>query len=725
MGRSSLVRLALLAALLILQIAGLAGCGSSNAIRTTNFPVPATVALNPTPNLSLEIGTNQAFSAGALNASGQPLTEPLSFQSSNTAVVTVATNGLACAGTWDSLSNPQICTPGAVGVAQITATAQGVSSPPTTVYVHQHIDKLVVESCLVPNQPPPANSCFSVGQTANYKATAYSRGTDITSSVGIFSWQAVPTGVATMSTTATGLLPGQVQATAKVPGLTSIFATVGNANSVPTYFTACPVQSIELTVTSSTGTSKTVTPTVLDAVGQTINGVPLTWSSSEPASATVSTLGGVTAATTPGTSTIIASCTPPTCNIGFYPSLPIYPQNVVTMTAAGTSKNGTVYVSSTSCGTTDGCFSTIVPITTPANTLGTFLTLPATPNSLVFDRKGTNAYLGTNSGLLGSVGLAVVDAAANSVASFPALPGKVLAVSPDGTKVIISDTAPADGPNRVFVFDTTSKSSVTFQISGATAADFSPDSLKAYIVAGSTLHVYSKSDALRTIPLAGPANDVSFLSEGAFAYIAGGDPVGVTVRRTCDNGPAETVTTAGIPTFIKTLPGPAQLLPGDVADSFHLLTLTPPNVGIISANHAPPPAPAWVGCTPTVIDNNPPPQSFNLGQGNFVAKQLIVSQDGSTAYVISNLSSILVFNIGGQTSTAISLAGNANPLTASLTPDGTLLYVGASDKTLHIVDLVAGGDIQQISFSPTSLCQNSIGQPAPVACYPDLVAVRP
>src|SRR5207244_1065078 len=116
--------------------------------------------------------------------------------------------------------------------------------------------------------------------------------------------------------TATGLLPGQVQATAKTPGVTSVFATVGSAVSLPVYFTTCRVQSIGLEVTSSTGTSKTIKPTVYDSVGQLINGVlfnavPVTWSSSEPASATVGSTGGVTAGATPGTSTIIASCTPP------------------------------------------------------------------------------------------------------------------------------------------------------------------------------------------------------------------------------------------------------------------------------------------------------------------------------------------------------------------------------------------------------------------------------
>jgi len=318
------------------------------------------------------------------------------------------------------------------------------------------------------------------------------------------------------------------------------------------------------------------------------------------------------------------------------------------------------------------------------------------------------------------VGLAVLNVSTNSLGELVSAPGKVLAVSPDGSEVVIADTV--DAPNEVVVLNTVSNTGPTFQITGATAADFSPDSLKAYILAGSTLYVYSKLDALKTIPLTAPANDVSFLAEGAFAYLAGGDPAGVEVRRTCDNGSADTVSIGSVPSFIRTLPGPAVLLPGDTANSFHLLALDPPNISIISAN-APSGTP-WAGCTPIVVDNNPLPKSFNLGQ-NFVAKQLILSQDGSTAYVVpSNLSSILVFNIPGQTSTAISLSGNAIPLSATLTPDGTLLYVGASDQTVHVLDTVNGSDIQQISFPP-SLCQNSAGRPAGITCLPDLIAVKP
>jgi hypothetical protein len=723
MGRSRFVGFAV--ALSILLVAGLVGCGSNSAVNTTNFAVPASIAITPTPNLSMEIGTNQSFTVSVLTSTKTAITEPVSFQSSNTAVVTVAANGLACAGSWDSLSVPQICTPGPVGVAQITATAQGVSSPPTTVYVHQHIDKVVVSTFLLPNQPPPTSPCVSVGKITNYQATAYSRGADITSTVGIFNWQTQFSNVATLSTTAAGLLPGQVQATAAVPGLTSIFATIGNANSVPMYFMTCPVQSIALTVTSSSSTSKTITPTVLDTLGATIT-APLTWSSSEPASVSVSSSGGASASAAGGSATLIASCTPPTCNTGFYPSLPIYPENVVTMIVPGTGspKSATVYVSSTSCGTTDGCFSTTVPITAPANTLGTFLTLPTTPNSLVFNRLGSKAYLGTNSGLFGSVGLAVLDATANSVGQIANLAGKVLAVSPDGSKVIVSDTAPADGPNQVFVLDTTANVDSAFQITGATAADFSPDSLKAFILAGSTLYVYSKFDALRTIPLTGSAEDVAFLANGIFGYIAGSSDI--SFRPTCDdpNSPVITpVNGAQGATMIRALP-----------DGATMLSVAPPNIQTITAIVSGKPMdPLTVGC-PTQALGGPAfgfltvtntVNAFNLGQGNFVPKQLIISQDGLTAYVItSNLSSILVFNIAGQTPSAIILTGNTTPLSATLTPDGTLLYVGASDQTVHVVNTASGSDIQQISF-PQSLCQNSIGQPAPVTCLPDLIAVKP
>jgi len=731
MGRSAAVNFGILGSAAVLLLASLPGCSSGKAVTTTVYPVPASIVISPSPSLSLEIGTSQAFTTTIENSSKSAITEPVTFLSSNSSIVTVAANGLACAGSWDNLTNPSICTPGGVGVAQVTAIAQGVSSPPTTVYVHQHIDSVTLQDLCSGAEPPapctlPRHPCqslleqeTSLPQNTVYEAHAFSRGTDITSTVGQFTWQAVTFGVVTLSNTAVGLgntvnntSLNQVEATAKTPGVTPVFATVGTATSVPVNFTTCAVQSITLEVTASSATSKTIIPTVTDTVGNVIStvtnvsGIPLTWSSSQPALVTATSSGSATGSASGGGATIVPSCTPPTCNIGFSPSLPIYPETAVQMIlnpSATSTSSATVYVSSAGCGTTDNCFSTVVPVTSPS-TLGSAISLPATPNSLVFNRQGTKAYIGTNSGLLGNTGLAVLDPSANTVTQFTSTPGKVLAVSPDGTKVIVSDTT--DSPNQVFVFDTGLNASTAFTITGATAADFSPDSLKAYIIAGSTLYVYSKLDALQTIPLRAPVNDVSFFAEGAFAYLAGGDPAGVMVRRTCDTGEADAVATLATPTFVRSLP-----------DAIHMLALAPPTVELITANAAP------VGCTPRVSNSV---TSFDLGQGNFTATQLIIADSGATAYILSpDLNGILAFNIGAETSSTFSLIGNPIPLQASLTPDGTLLFVGTSDGTVHEIQTATGTDTTQIQF-PLGLCQNVAGQQfTGITCNPDFVAVKP
>ena len=727
MGRSFVIHGAILTCIAA-SMWYLPGC-SSKAVGTTVFPVPATIAISPSPSLSLELGTNQAFIATIQNSAKGSITEPVSYQSSNTAVVTVAANGLACAGSWDNLTSPTLCTPGQVGVAQVTATANGVNSPPTTVYVHQHIDSIALQDlcsvpqpnapCTLPRHPCQSFLENSKPQNTVYQARAFSHGADITSSVGQFAWQAVNPAVASLSNTASGLgnivnniSLNQIQVTAKAPGVTPVYATIGTATSSPVNFTTCAVQSIALQVTDSSATSKTIVPTVTDTVGNVIStstnvsGIPLTWSSSQSGSVTVTSAGVATASTSGGGATIVASCTPPTCNIGFLPTLPIYPENGVQFILNPTASAApavTVYVSSTGCGTIQNCISTVIPVTTPS-TLAGAVGLPATPNSLVFDRNGSNAYIGTNSGFLGTKGLMVLNSSSSAVTQSTFTPGKVLAVSPDSTKVIVSDTS--DTPNQVFVFDTTGNSSAAFRITGATAADFSPDSLKAYIIAGSTLYVYSKLDALQTIPLRAPANDVAFFAEGAFAYLAGGDPAGIMVRRTCDNGEADTVATAATPGFIRALPNATQML-----------ALTPPTVGVIDVATTP------TGCTPTVRDNL---ASFDLGRGSFTANQLVIAQDGATAYILSSgLNGIVVFDIGAEISSTFSLAGNAAPLQASLSPDGTLLMVGAADGMLHEIQTATGADIGQIKF-PLGLCLNTAGQQfTGITCNPDLVAVKP
>src|ERR1700693_5608535 len=155
MGRLvNLVRFGWVCLIVSLIAALTGGCSSSSPTTSTVFPVPGRIILNPSTPVSLTVGsTSQAFTATTQNNTGTAVTTPVQFISSNTSVLTIASNGIACAGTWDSLSVPQICTPGPVGVAVVTATSHGISSPPTTVYVHQRIDKISISP--IPGQTPP------------------------------------------------------------------------------------------------------------------------------------------------------------------------------------------------------------------------------------------------------------------------------------------------------------------------------------------------------------------------------------------------------------------------------------------------------------------------------------------------------------------------------------------------------------------------------------------
>ncbi|HUJ96189.1 MAG TPA: WD40 repeat domain-containing protein [Terriglobales bacterium] len=729
MGRFA--RIAVLAALAG-QIGIWAACGSSSGVTTTVFPVPASIILSPADIVSLDLGTTQPFVGTARNARGTTISEPVAFQSSNTAVLTIANNGLACAGVWDSLVTPQICTPGAIGTAVITASTKGVVSPPTTVYVHQHVDQITVAP--IPGQVPVSPPCLSKGQTYNYQAFAFSRGSDVTGTVGTFTWQAQNGTVATLNVAALNnpiglLVPGQAQLTAKIPGNTSIYASVSGVNSLPFDVDVCAVQSILLTANGTTGGTYTVkrgasvsiTPTVVDTQGTTIAGVPLNWCSSQPANVNAggnncatNTAASVSASTPlAGGGTVIATCTPPNCNIGLAPGSnpsnpgelpPIYPQDVIRLIVTPSSSAatpGTIYAASTGCSTAKGCVSTIIPVTVPSNVLGNAISLPATPNSLLFDLQGANAYLGTDFSFFNSQGLMKVGGGSSGtspVTEDKSVTGIVLTVSPDGKQVIVSDTKAT--PNQVYVVNSSNNTTLALPITGATAADFSPDSLKAYIVAGNTLYVYSAFDPLESIQLAAPANDVSFLSIGAFGYVAEKGPNAIASYTTCTdlgaldvNGNLQTVDTPGTPYFVRSLP-----------DSTGVIVVDPPGIDLIDVSTIP------VGCAAPTLQlpgglpnvTNGPIRSFNLGQGTFIPTQFILSTDGLRAYLLTDhVGSVLVFDLSNQGASSIALTGSPLPLHASLSPDGTRLYVAANDGTIHVLDTQGGTDLLQISF-PTN-----------------------
>ena len=716
-----------LVAIILSLIMGLAGCGSTHT--STSGPVATTISLSPS-SVSLEMGQTQQLTTTSQNFNKQTITVPITYNSSNTAVLTVSNGGLVCAGSWDSLVVPVRCTPGPAGVVLVTASSGGVTSPSSTIYVHSHIDNISIAPVLplpVPNCNPVNSSTvgLSQNQIVTYQATAFSQGNDITATVGPFTWAQGATSVVKLNTTASGLLTNQVQATAVAPGLTQAFASAGGVTSSSVDFVTCPVQSITLgiqggsgnTINFSAAGSQQITATVIDSAGTTLTTLPsLTWSSSEPLVASAAAngnIGGNATGHSAGGATIIASCTPPSCNGGFVPSLPIYPNTAISVTVArsGAAPTTNAYAASTKCLSKFGCTSTIVAIAVPGNTIGNSATLPNTPNSFVFDRQGKAGYLGSDHGLMvflpSSLG-----SSNNPITVHSTVTGKVLAVSPDGNRVVVSDTSST--PNQVFIFDTTSTGGiVNLLISGAMAAAFSPDNLKAYIAAGSNLYVYSALEPLQKINLGASAADVTFLPEGAFAEVAGGANAGAAVTNvaTCTNAnpPGPSVMTNGPPVSIRAL-----------VDGSHLLALDPPGIDVITAGTITFPVNPNPPCPPSITSAT---SSFvNLGQGQFTPLKFLVANDGSKAYVIANnFGAVMVYDVAAGTSSAISLTGNVTALDGDLTLDGKLLYVGASDGTVHAIDTQAAGDIQTISFPPNfNFCNN-----VSFTCTPDLLAVQP
>src|ERR1700733_6981033 len=213
----------------ILSLGSLGGCGKSTQAGAPLLP--ARVTLPPTSNTSVNLGTTFPFTALAQTAAGTTIATTFTYTSSDTSILNVAPNGVACAGHWDVAFNT--CTPGNAGVATVTATALGQSSVPTYVFVHPVVDSVTVTGILlsgVPVQEP----CLSQGQSMTLEAHAFSQGSDVTSAVGPFNWSAqYPQVVNLVGLVNTGynFPTNQATALALAPGMTQIYASASGVSS--------------------------------------------------------------------------------------------------------------------------------------------------------------------------------------------------------------------------------------------------------------------------------------------------------------------------------------------------------------------------------------------------------------------------------------------------------------------------------------------------------------
>jgi hypothetical protein len=781
-----------------------------------NSPFPVTIGLNPSTSYSLQTGGVVQFSATAVNNGNTRISAAFTFAISPTSpsgVLDVTPNGVACAGTWNAPAYT-ICSPGNTGIVQVTASALGATSAPTYVFVHPPIDTIQISVVPPVNSPPPAcpaqqalpadcnlkfnaaaaNYCMSQNQIQTLQATAYSNGLDITSSVGPFTWSEGTTGVVTIAPIVTVSFPdlptNQANASPGTPGQTQVIASASGVFSQPYNIETCPVQCIDLQVGTGLensgitdfivdkGTSKTIQATAVDVQGCIVPKAPLTWVSSNPAaiqvggsSAACAAGQSCTAATPqPGAATISASCTPPTCNIGFplnpsgfpagsiYIPQPVYPVTAVSGLVTGATSSTTATATSQDCSSNPLCAVALYNVSTSTNLEGASFELPNPPNSLLFDGAGDKAYMGSEFGAF-LITSANFGTANSPFTSLPAsgnprgvVTGKILATSSNGNFAVFSDTVST--PNQVYVVSTVSSSAAAtrLNINSATAAAFSPDGLKVFILGngGNTLYVYSQLQYLQPpISLPAPATSVVFNSSGTFALLAGGAATGnLAVYNTCDNSTVSLSagTLPGPPLFLKMVPagnlplnttfGSAPIPNLDPASLDFFFGLDNSGIDIIATTSSQPPqtaspCPQQVSLaeilplpTPPAPPNVFAPVYINIGQGTFHPINFFLSPDATRAYIVTTDFGVLIYDFNTSSVSGIPLVNNATPVAADITVDGTLIYVAGSDGMLHELNTAIGTDLKQTSFTPLPNSANPFCYTG-TDCSLNTVAVKP
>lgn len=653
--------------IVVLAAVALASCGHSSSSSSSSTETGTHIALTPGIT-SIIPGRVVTFTAQEQNSSNTALTKQptiiftagtgLTLSKPNCSVVGVTGCQVeACAGTFD----PSFvhCTPGsAVGQTSVTAAADNFTTS-ASIFVHLEVTSVSIT-------PSSTSGCVSSGGTQNFTAAAFNNGTDITTSVGPISWGSTSTSVVTVNSN--GL------ATAASPGTAAVFASATNSSgasstSSPATFNTCAVKNISFHVSGAPDTSFSTTfpattqqqlvTDVTDVSGKTVSS-GLTFTVIPAALGTFS--GATFSPASGGTGAIVASCAPPSCNIGL--NFDTF-SNPVVANVSGT-VSGSVWVASTAG-------KALVSIAPATNTAGTPVTLPAQPNSLIVGSGQKNAYLGSSSGLM------VVALSASTVNTIGGATGRVLAVDPLEQRVIVSN-----GTN-VFVVTVSSSQVQTLNIAGATAAAWTPDGFYAYIVAGSNAAEYQSSTGLVTqqFNLTSPAADVAFLTNGQFAYFA--QTSAVTVRRPCDNLQTDSIPTSGAPHKIRATTNNATVFAVDTTSSSTGFDIITPAIT------------SGTGCGQAVTDTT---KFRDFGVGVFTPTQLITTPDSNYAFV-TGASNLVGYNLAQDQVISVALTGGAQPLSGDALLDSSSLYIGGSDGNVHQLTISNGTitDAAQVAVS--------------------------
>ncbi|MGI8547056.1 MAG: Ig-like domain-containing protein [Gemmatimonadaceae bacterium] len=255
---------------------------------TPTSPAPvATVSVLP-GSLSLTTGQTASVSALALDADQKVLSgRAVTWSSANSAVATVDGSGSVRA---VGAGNTTITatSEGKAGTAQVVVTAPA-AVPVASVAVNPSTGNIVVGGTLMLS----ATTRDASGATISGRSVA---------------WSTTAPQIATVSSSGvvTAISPGNVTITAGSEGKIGSASITVQAPAPPA---PAPVASVAVSPSSGTiavGGTLALSATVRDASGNTLSGRTVTWSSSTPQVATVSSSGVVTAVA-PGSATITAT----------------------------------------------------------------------------------------------------------------------------------------------------------------------------------------------------------------------------------------------------------------------------------------------------------------------------------------------------------------------------------------------------------------------------------
>jgi hypothetical protein len=421
------------------------------------------------------------------------------------------------------------CSPASINLAAAATTNGGC--PTSTAYPANPL--LSNGCCTVPpnvvapttatSVPYTGTSCFSQGTISQLSARVYAGAgasqTNISCVAGHLQFSAQG-GTSSTAISPVVSIDQNGVATANQPGSVLITANVADAASSAGYFSTCPPVNIALSapgvstnpVVVGQNNPQALVATAVDINGTILTGLDLEYESTQPTTIPAGT--GTITPTLAGAASISAVCQPPNCNSSSYNQIGLYgngkavTSNSVNITSPGT--NSTVlYMASTQSLYVESRDFTQTALAAP-------ILLPYMPNSMVITNDGSTIYMGSSTGLMvlnavNSLSITRTDATS---------PGTVLAVSPDGSSVILSDPV-----KQVITLENSSGGVISTYGGVATHAEYAPDSQTIYVAAGNQALVYSTYTGWTSISPATtagtPVNDVAVTVPAVGAYFAG------------------------------------------------------------------------------------------------------------------------------------------------------------------------------------------------------------